>query len=98
MTVEQSTFNDMVKRAFCDPPINDGDANGYYAHAYLGRHAKFTGRKYRRGRTRCLRCGATMTAEDGPSDPDRFLSHTQRLKKNLNAQNAFLKYLKRPHA
>jgi len=84
------SFSTIVMRAFTQPPQDDGDPNGWYAHAFLGRHAKFIGRAYRRGNTRCRYCGARMEANDGPPDPDRFLNARQRMQKNLASRNDLL--------
>jgi hypothetical protein len=40
------------------------DLYGVFAHAN-GKHGKFAGRKYRRGKNRCKFCGATNNAADG---------------------------------
>ena len=93
MTGQQ--FDTIMIDAFTKPPKDDGDPNGWYAHDYLGRHAKFQGRKYRRGATRCRHCGARMEAPDGQPDSDRHLTMRQRIAKNLNAPNLLLKYMRR---
>ena len=77
------------------PPVDDGKPDGYYAHAYLGRHAQFSGRQYRRGKNRCVECGAKTTTRDGPPDPDRHLSARERIVKNMIQPSPLLAWLKR---
>lgn len=80
--------------AYTKPPVDDGDINGKYAHDYLGRHAAFTGRRYRRGKNRCW-CGAPMDAPNGPPDPFRHLSPCERIVETMMRPSPLWKYLKR---
>lgn len=85
----------MLVNVMTKPPVNDHKRDGHYAHCYLGRHAQFVGRKYRRGKNRCLECGAFLTAGDGPPDPDRHLSPRERIAKELFRPSPLLAYLTR---
>ena len=72
-------FEEAVRRTYLTPPVDDGQRDGPYAHRYLGRHATFQGRRYRRGTLRCRHCGAWLTSPDGSPDPFRHLSPLARM-------------------
>ena len=89
------SYDTMLANVMTKPPVDDGKPDGHYAHAYLGRHAKFEGRKYRRGKNRCLECGAQNTAQDGPVDCDRQLSPRERIVKAMCRPSPLLAWLKK---
>jgi len=88
-------FDRALLDAMTKPPVDDGKPNGPYAHAYLGRHKLSKAKPYRRGKNRCLYCGAPLSADDGPVDEDRHLSPRERMIKVIYQPSPLLAYLKR---
>jgi len=90
-------FNRLFREVWNSPPSNDGDPNGAYAHRHLGRHNGFFGsltRPYRRGKARCLYCGAPMSWPDGLPDPHRFMTNRERLIESFFTPHPFWKHVK----
>jgi len=62
MKFQHKTFYVGIKT---DRALTESDP--FFMHYFKGQHARYHGRPYRRGKNRCLWCGAPLDAPDDPN-------------------------------
>ena len=59
------------------------ECDDVFAHTYLGRHRRFTGRPYRRGKGRCSYCGAPQVLREVVFPRGRTVTKKQAIRQEV---------------